>query len=135
MRYSKKRTELDEYTNLLSGRIIGAAIEVHKALGPGFLESIYEEALVIELKHRNINLQQQPKVNVMYRGHEVGQSRLDLLVEDKIIVELKAVETILPIHHAQVISYLKAKNLNLGLLINFNVELLMRGGVKRIIYS
>lgn len=135
LNFNKKHTELDEHTNQLSGRIIGAAIEVHKQLGPGFLESVYEEALVIEFKHRNIPFQQQPDVNVMYRGHKVGQSRLDLLVEDCIIVELKAVEKLHPIHHAQVISYLRAKNLNLGLLINFNVEVLTRGGVRRVIYS
>ena len=114
--------------------IIGAAIEVHKQLGPGYLESIYEEALAIELNLRNIKHQRQYKVNIQYKNNSIGDGRFDLLIENKLVVELKTVDILLPLHKAQVISYLKATNLHLGLLINFNTPLL-KHGIKRIIYS
>ena len=126
--------ELDAYTNQLSGNIIGAAIEVHRTLGPGFLERIYEEALAIELEKQGIKFQQQYEFAINYKGQKIGLNKIDLLVEKHVIVELKAVESILPIHRAQIISYLKATNLHLGLLINFNVTLLKKG-VHRIVLS
>jgi GxxExxY protein len=118
----------------LSGLVIGAALEVHRSLGPGFLESVYEEALCIELGLREIAFQRQVPVAVEYKGHAVGEGRLDLLVAGRLVVELKAVESILPVHQAQVISYLKATGHQLGLLINFNVPVL-KSGIKRIILS
>ena len=114
--------------------IIGAAIEVHKQLGPGYLENVYEEALAIELNLRNIKYQRQCKINIQYKNNSIGDGHLDLLIENKLVVELKTVEILLPLHKAQVISYLKATNLHLGLLINFNTPLL-KHGIKRIIYS
>ncbi len=103
----------------LSGRIIGAAIRVHTELGPGFLESIYEEALCFELKSLFLKFQRQLMVPVTYRDNRVGEHRLDLLVEGSVVVELKTVTDFDPIHFATVRSYLKAVNCPLGLLLNF----------------
>jgi GxxExxY protein len=115
-------------------RVIGAAIEVHRLLGPGFIEAVYEEALCVELSLRSISFARQVPVGVAYRGRTVGEARLDLVVEECLVVELKATESIAPIHVAQVISYLKATQLTLGLLITFNVAVLRRG-IKRIIQT
>jgi GxxExxY protein len=115
----------------LSRSVIGAAIEVHRALGPGFLESVYEEALSIELTERGILFTRQQPIGVAYKGQIVGEGKLDFLVNNQLVVELKAVETLLPIHSAQVISYLKATQYPSGLLINFNVEVLVKG-IKRL---
>ena len=112
--------------------MIGAAIEVHRVLGPGFLESVYEEALCIEFTLRGIPFARQVAVGVEYKGRTVGGERLDLLVANSIVVELKAVENLAPIHLAQVLSYLKATNLRLGLLVTFNVGVLQRG-IKRVV--
>ncbi len=122
--------ELDELAN----SVIGAAIEVHRHLGPGYLESVYEEALGVELAHRHIPYRRQHPISVTYKGKSVGEGKLDLLVADKLVVELKAVEALLPVHKAQVISCLKATKFHLGVLINFNVSVL-RDGIQRIIYS
>ena len=103
----------------LSGRIIGAAIEVHKELGPGFLEGIYEEALKIELSEHSMRHDSQKEIKIEYLGVEIGVHRLDLLVEKKIVVELKAVKELTDIHFAQLRSYLKAADLKVGLLLNF----------------
>ena len=104
----------------LTGRVIGAAIEVHRRLGPGFLEYIYERALVIELVKRGISLTQQQELSVSYDGVEVGKHRLDLFVEDCLVVELKAVRGIEEAHIATVKSYLKAVGQEVGLLLNFS---------------
>ena len=122
--------DLDE----LARAVIGAAIEVHRTLGPGFLEAVYEEALCIELALRGIPFGRQVSVAVQYRGHPVGEGRLDLLVRESLVVELKAVEALLPIHTAQVMSYLRATGCHLGLLLNFNMPAL-RNGIKRIVLS
>ncbi|MGD0139148.1 MAG: GxxExxY protein [Tepidisphaeraceae bacterium] len=127
-------TEPDEELDRLAHEVIGAAIEVHRILGPGFLESIYEEALCVELKLRAIPFQRQVTVRVVYKGVAIGQGRLDLLVHGKLIVEIKTVETLAPIHTAQSISYLKATGHQLALLINFNAAIL-KDGIKRIILS
>lgn len=103
----------------LSEIIIGAAIKVHKELGAGFLESIYEEALKIELSEINLNFECQKEIKIDYHGKEVGTHRLDLVIEKKIIVELKAVRELTDVHFAQLISYLKATDLKVGLLLNF----------------
>jgi GxxExxY protein len=123
-------TELD----LVAKAVIGAAIEVHRHLGPGFLEGVYEEALSVELGIRRIRFERQKPISVHYKGHSVGDNRVDLWVDDKLIVELKALDRILPIHQAQLISYLKAGEIPLGLLINFN-EKLLRNGIQRIVVS
>jgi GxxExxY protein len=115
----------------LTGRIIACAIEVHKALGPGFLESIYEAALVVELKRVGLKVESQRLLPIFYREVLVGEHRLDLLVEDKIVVELKAISELEDIHFAIVRSYLKAIDLEHGLLLNFATMLLT---VKRVIY-
>ena len=122
--------EVDELAN----SVIGAAIEVHKHLGPGYLERVYEEALAVELKLRSITYVRQHPVSVAYKGCSIGEGRVDLLVGNSLIVELKAVETIMPIHKSQIISYLKATCIPLGLLINFNVRM-MRDGIQRVVFS
>ena len=113
---------------------IGAAIEVHRVLGPGLLEAVYEEAMCVELGLREIAFRRQMAVGVHYKGRLVGEGRLDLLVADRLVVELKAVERLAPIHIAQTLSYLKAAKLQHGLLITFNV-LSLRLGIKRVIQS
>jgi len=128
------RMEPDKRTDDVARAAIGAAIEVHRVLGPGYLESVYEEALAVELNLRGIPFERQKTVAVNYKGHAVGEGRLDLLVDSRLVVELKAVEALAPIHTAQVMSYLKTMRLPLGLLLNFNVPLL-KTGIKRIILS
>ena len=118
----------------LSGKVIGAAIEVHRNLGAGYLESVYEEALKIELETRGISFERQKPIAVTYKGRRVGQGILDFLVEGTLIVELKAVSNLTPLHEAQVLSYLKATRHPLGLLINFNVPIL-KHGIRRIILT
>jgi GxxExxY protein len=118
----------------LAYAVIGAAIEVHRALGAGFLERVYHEALVTEFRLRGIPHKSKHLVAVKYKDYPIGEGELDFLVGDSIIVELKAVEKLSPIHEAQVISYLKMTNCPLGLLINFNVPML-KEGIKRIILS
>ncbi len=126
--------EPSKHLDEIAHDVIGAAIEVHRHLGPGYLESIYEEALSVELAARGIQHQRQLEIGVSYKGRNVGNGRLDLLVERQLVVELKTVEQLLPIHRAQVISYLKAMQLQLGLLINFN-DTTLKQGVKRIIHT
>jgi GxxExxY protein len=118
----------------LSYQIIGAAMEVHRILGAGFLESVYADALSIELEHRQIRFEREVEVSVNYKGRKVGTGRMDLVIDDIIIIELKAVENLRPVHDAQVISYLKMTGYPLGLLINFNVPLL-KEGIRRLILS
>ncbi|MDP2885542.1 MAG: GxxExxY protein [Ignavibacteria bacterium] len=128
------RNEPDEELDQLARDVIGAAIEVHRVLGPGFLESVYEEALGIELRLRGIPFKRQLSLGVQYKGERVGEGRMDILVKDALMVELKTVDSLAPIHKAQTISYLKATGLKLALLINFNVPVL-KEGIKRIILS
>ena len=116
----------------LSGAVIGAAIEVHRELGLGLLESAYELALERELGLRKVPVQRQVAVPLEYKGLELGDGfRLDLLVDDALVVEVKAVERLQPIHEAQLLTYLKLANKRLGLLINFN-ERTLKEGVKRV---
>ena len=123
--------ETDEELDELARRVIGAAIEVHRVLGAGFLESVYEEALSLELSIRGIHYLRQPIIAVEYKGQYVGEGRLDFLIENQLIVELKTVALLAPIHTAQVLSYLKTTGYQLGLLINFNVPILKQG-LKRV---
>jgi len=118
----------------LAHSVIGAAIEVHRALGPGFLEAVYEEALSYELESRHIEFRRQAAVSVFYKAHEVGTGRIDLLVEGELVIELKAIDNLLPVHQAQLISYLRTLNKSLGLLINFNVYRLKQG-IKRVVLT
>ena len=119
--------------NSLSGKIIGAAIEVHKALGPGLLESAYEECLSYELGLGGLSLERQKPLPVQYKGRKLDCGyRLDIVVENAIILELKSCERIEPIHKAQLLTYLKLSGLHLGLLLNFNVAV-MRDGIVRVV--
>jgi GxxExxY protein len=112
--------------------IVDAAIEVHRALGPGYFESTYEAALCVELSLRAVAFVRQPVIPVRYKGRVVGEHRLDLLVEDLVIVELKAVDGLGTIHTAQALSYLKATGKPLALILNFNTPL-MKNGIRRIV--
>jgi GxxExxY protein len=111
--------------------VIGAAIEVHRTFGPGFLESVYEQALCLELTHWGVPFVAQHRFSLSYRGQAVGEGRVDLLVDQALILELKTVEALNNLHQAQLLSYLKALQCPLGLLINFNVPVL-KDGIKRI---
>ncbi len=114
--------------NDLSEAIIGAAIEVHKELGPGLIESVYESCLISELQERGISVKSQIDLPLFYKGKQIEKNfRIDLLVEDEIIVELKAVDELSKIHEVQLVTYLKLANKKLGLLINFNVPMLVKG--------
>jgi len=126
--------EPDQALDQLAHEVIGAAIEVHRVLGPGFLEATYAKALAIELRLRGIEHVRESPVQLEYKGEPIGEGRLDILVKDQLVIELKTVESLAPIHNAQVIAYLKATGLELGLLINFNTVVL-RDGIKRIILT
>jgi len=119
--------------NQLSSKIIGAAIEVHKTLGPGLLESAYEECLCHELGMQGLLFEKQKPLSIDYKGKKLDCGyRLDIIVEKAVIIELKSCEKIEPIHKAQLLTYLKLSGLNLGLILNFNVSL-MRDGIVRIV--
>ena len=122
---------MDEF-NHLTERIIGCAIEVHRNLGPGLLEATYEEAMCVELTDAGVNHKRQLPFPILYKGRILGEYRLDLLVEDAVIVEIKSVERFNPVFQAQVLTYFKATQERVGLLINFNSRLL-REGIKRLI--
>ena len=123
-----QRMELNKITE----KIIGCAIEVHKLLGPGLLESVYEKALCIELKLAGLKFQRQKSLPVLYKNESIGEFKIDILVENKIVLELKSVERHDPLFEAQILSYMKLGNYPLGLLINFNSKLL-KDGIKRFI--
>ena len=114
----------------LSNKVIGAAIDVHKELGPGFLEGIYEEALKIQFSELGIQVESQKEIKIEFHDREIGKHRLDLIIEDQIILELKTVKALSDIHRAQLRSYLKASGLRTGLLINFSKPVLE---IKRIV--
>jgi GxxExxY protein len=116
--------ELSPALNALTAKVIGCAISVHRDLGPGFLESIYAEALARTLGEAAIPHAREVRVGVEFRGHAIGEHRLDLLVADQVVVELKAVEVLARVHYAQVRSYLRATNLRVGLLLNFDAATL-----------
>lgn len=131
MKTETERAEINRLTDL----IIGAAIEVHKALGPGLLESAYEECLCHELRLRNIPFERQVDVPVSYKGLQLDCSyRLDICVQKIVILELKSVDALIPIHEAQLLTYLKLTGITTGLLVNFNVPVL-KLGLKRIVYQ
>ncbi len=113
-------------------RVIGAAIEVHRHLGPGFLESVYYRALCIELGERGISFEGEKTIHVIYKGHRIQGQRLDLLVDSRVVVEVKAVSQLEEIHGSQVVSYLRATGLRAGLLLNFN-SVVLKAGLRRIV--
>lgn len=118
----------------LTEKIIGAAIEVHRQLGPGLLESVYEECMCEELRLRGIPFCCQIELPVTYKGLQTGgKYRIDLIVADEVLVELKSVERILGVHEAQLLTYLKLTGKHIGLLINFNVAVLHRGILRRVL--
>lgn len=116
----------------LTERVIGAAVEVHRALGPGLLESAYEECLCHEFHLRGISFERQRALPVEYKNIKLDCGyRLDLVVEDKVILEIKCVEHILPVHEAQLLTYLKTTGKRVGLILNFNIPVLTHGGIMR----
>jgi GxxExxY protein len=126
--FAEPDRELDE----LAFRVIGAALEVHKYYGPGMDEALYEAAMEVELRRQEIPFESQVWIDVEYKGEIIGKRRIDLIVDGKLIVELKAVGELTPLNKAQVLTYLRLTRIKLGLLINFNV-ILLKDGIKRII--
>lgn len=118
-----------KFDDELTRRIIACIITVHNTLGPGFLENVYHNALILELRKQGLNVETEKEVIIYYSGQEVGRHRLDILVESAVIVELKAVEELSGAHYAQVRSYLKATDLKVGLLVNFAKE---RADIRRV---
>ncbi|MEM8739115.1 MAG: GxxExxY protein [Planctomycetota bacterium] len=129
-----RREEPDEHLDRLTHQIIGAAIAVHRTLHAGLPESVYEQALAIELTERRIPYERQAKVNVFYRERLVGQGQMDLRIDRRRVVELKAVEQLHPKHPAQLRAYLAATSCRLGLLINFH-EALLKDGLHRLVHT
>jgi len=127
-------TEARSSAGLLTETVIGAAIEVHRHLGPGLLESVYEECMCEELRLRNVPFKCQIELLVVYKGRETGgKYRIDLVVAEEVVVELKAVERLLSVHEAQLLTYLRLTGKHVGLLINFNVSVLHRGIMRRVL--
>ena len=124
-------TEIDALSGLTS-RIIGAAIEVHKVLGPGLLESIYESAMCIELEDRGITYAQQVRIPAYYKGRPLGKYEVDLIVNDLVVIEIKSVSHLTTVFEAQLLTYLRLTEKRVGLLINFNSRLL-KDGIKRMV--
>lgn len=124
MQEAKKRDPLTE-------AIIGAAIEVHRNLGPGLSEKLYEEALCLEMTEWGLRYERQKLVEVKYKERRIGLHRIDLLVEDAVVLELKSVSAILPVHRAQLLNYLRISDCKIGLIINFDVTVL-KMGIKRL---
>jgi GxxExxY protein len=132
-----RKWEITEQRNMknemLTERIIGAAIEVHRELGPGLLESVYEECLCNELSLMALKFERQKELPIVYKGTRVGgYYRIDLLVENAVILELKSVEALLRVHEAQVLTYMRMSGIDIGLLLNFNVDIL-KNGIKRFV--
>ena len=118
----------------LTERIIGAAIEVHRHIGPGLLESVYQTCLAQEFSLQNIDYSQEVPLPIAYKGAKIGSNyRIDFIVNERVVVELKAVEQLLPVHEAQLLTYLKLSGIKVGLLINFNVPLLKDGIIRRVL--
>ncbi|WP_304963233.1 GxxExxY protein [Bacteroides congonensis] len=119
--------------NVLTNKVLGLAFEVHTQLGAGLLESTYESCLFYELKENNISVERQKKLPIIYKGFQLDTDyRIDLLIDNQLIIELKSVETLQPVHSAQLLTYMKLSNLKYGLLLNFNVPHLKQG-IKRFI--
>lgn len=120
--------------NEISYQIRGAIYDVYKELGPGLLESVYEEALVYELKERGLQVERQRHVPIVYKGIVLATDlRLDILVEDMVIIELKSVSELLPVHHKQLLTYLRLMQKHLGILVNFNTDDILKNSIRRIV--
>jgi GxxExxY protein len=129
------KLEINPETNRIASEVVDSAFKLHSALGPGLLESVYEAFLVHELKLRGLNVDKQVLLPITFEGMILdGGLRLDLLVENRVVVELKAVESILKVHQAQLRTYLKLSGYELGLLINFNVPII-KDGIQRIVFT
>lgn len=128
----QEKREPSGEVDLLAREVIGACIEVHKELGPGLPEACYQNALAVEFTLRDLAWEQEVPVKVFYKGHHVGEARLDFLVDKVLVVELKSVEELSGKHLGQVLTYLKITDLDLGLLVNFN-ELKVRDGIRRVV--
>ncbi|HEU4687001.1 MAG TPA: GxxExxY protein [Vicinamibacterales bacterium] len=116
----------------LTHRIIGCAMEVHRALGPGLLETTYEEALCIELRDQGLSIHRQTRVPIYYKGHLIGEHRPDLIVQERVVVEVKSVDRLIGLHQAQLLAYMRLLKMPVGLLLNFNGEVL-RTGIRRLV--
>jgi GxxExxY protein len=116
----------------LTRRIIGCAMEVHRQLGPGLLEMTYDEALCIELRDQGLSIQRQTRVPIYYKGHLIGEHRPDLVVQDRVVVEVKSVDRLIGVHQAQLLAYMRLLKMPVGLLLNFNGEVL-RTGIRRLV--
>jgi GxxExxY protein len=127
----RKKDLPGEVVDRLARQVIGAAIEVHRTLGPGYLESVYEQALCIQLAEQAIPYRSQHTFSVLYHDQPVGTGYVDLMIDSALVVELKSVESLADVHQAQLLSYLKATRCRLGLLINFNVSVL-KDGIRRL---
>jgi len=129
---AKLRKEREEI-EAIAADIVDSSIKVHRALGPGLLEGVYENCVSIELRSRGHKVDQQMTLPVQYEGHKIEQGfRIDILVDDAVVIEVKAVEKMLPVHLAQTMTYLRLGDFNLGLLLNFNVPM-MKDGIKRVV--
>jgi GxxExxY protein len=129
-----QKNEIPLVEKELTGKIIAAAIEVHRALGPGLLESVYQACLAHEFSLQHLSFEQEKALPIEYKGFRVdGGFRLDYIVEKKVVIELKAVDILLPVHEAQLLTYLKLTSCKVGLLINFNVPVLTQGIVRRVL--
>ncbi len=129
---SHARSNLPNDVEDVMTKAIGACIEVHRHLGPGFLESVYHRAVCIELEERRIPFEVEKTIAVVYKGHRVHGQRLDLVVDSKVVLEVKAVSQLEEIHGSQLVSYLRATGLRAGLLANFNATV-MKAGIRRIV--
>lgn len=129
---TRARSDLPPDVEDVMTRVIGVCIEVHRHLGPGFLESIYHRAVCVELRERGMSFDEEKAVNVVYKGHVLHGHRLDLIVESRVVLEIKAVSQVEEIHGSQVVSYLRATGLRAGLLANFNA-VVMKAGIRRIV--
>ena len=128
-----RHRDLEPSVNELTATIIGAAIEVHRALGPGLVEPIYDAALCVELDDRGVRYVRQCRVTAQYKGRAVGSFFVDLIVDDRVVVEIKSVASVTPLFEAQLMNYMRLTNKRVGLLINFNVPLLKDGVTRRVI--
>ncbi len=134
MKYNNGNKEIPLIEKELTGQIIAAAVEVHRALGSGLLESIYQTCLAHEFSIQHLSFEKEKALPIKYKGIEVdGVYRLDFIVENKVVVELKALDVLLPVHEAQLLTYLRLTGCRVGLLINFNVPVLTQGIIRRII--
>jgi GxxExxY protein len=123
---------IDAEINAVTSRVIACAIEVHRALGPGLLEQIYEAALCIELEDRELGYLRQTRIPAYYKGRLLGEYRVDLVVSDRVLVEVKCVDHLNPVHEAQLLTYLRLTGKRVGLLMNFNSRL-VKEGIKRLV--